>query len=97
MIKVNNCPHCNVEWQEKETIYEYFLLKYDGDKSKAKETAKAYGCTEQSPKHFSKNVIGVQVLGYYDGVAYWKCKSCNTCFDRFTFEQVNHDKYSVKN
>lgn len=82
-----NCPGCNTPWEEEQTIYEYFLEKYK-DKDKAKEVALMYGCTEDLPKHFSKNVTGIEIQGGYDGVSYWKCGVCNKVFDRWTLNEV---------
>lgn len=81
------CPKCSIEWEEKETIYEFFLNKYQDDK-KARETASAYGCTADKPKHFSKNVVGIEIQGMYDGISYWKCQNCKTTFDRWTMKET---------
>ncbi len=32
--------------------------------------------------HYS-NLIGVEIPGYYDGIAYWKCPYCGSTFRRF--------------
>lgn len=29
-------------------------------------------------------VVGHEVRGLYDGVAYWSCTGCGTCWHRFT-------------
>ena len=90
MLKEGNCPHCGTAWREEKSIYEHFLEKY-GNGEEARNTASSYGCTEDNPKHFSKNVIGVQVLGY-DRVCYWRCESCKSCFDRFTGERFEESE-----
>lgn len=98
MIKMHNkeCPKCGAEWEEKESIYEFFLKKY-GDESKARETALNYGCRPDRPKHFSKNVVGIEIQGMYDGISYWKCACCETTFDRWTMKETKlpKGKYNV--
>lgn len=81
------CPKCGIEWEEKETIYEFFLNKYQ-DEEKARKTAECYGCTPENPKHFGKNVIGIEIQGMYDGISFWECQACKSTFDRFTMEEV---------
>lgn len=81
------CPSCKEPWEETETIYEFFLNKYK-DEEKALEAAKCYGCTPETPKHFGKNIIGIEIQGQYDGISYWKCQCCKTTFDRWTMEIV---------
>lgn len=36
--------------------------------------------------HFSR-LIGIEIQGGYDGVAYWECPDCHTRWDRFTAEK----------
>lgn len=84
------CPHCNIQWEAEETIYEHFLCAYDGDEKKARHTASMYGCTPENPKHFSINHHGIEILGKYDGVSFWKCDSCQTVFNRWTMEEVKN-------
>lgn len=86
-MRNEKCPKCEVRWQEEETIYEHFLNK-GYTKEKAAETAEMYGCTKENPKHFGKNVTGVEIQGGYDGVSYWQCSKCETYFDRWTMEEV---------
>ena len=81
------CPHCGVSWEEEETIYEHFLKKYS-DEERAREIAKLYGCTPESPKHFGKNVTGIEIPEMYDGVSYWKCLKCDSTFDRWTMNKI---------
>ena len=81
------CPKCKIPWEEKETIYEFFLNKYQ-DEEKATSAAKNYGCTPESPKHFGKNVIGIEIQGMYDGISFWECQGCKTTFDRWTMKEV---------
>ena len=38
-MHAKNCPQCKIAWEEEETIYEFFLKKYEGDAIKAAETA----------------------------------------------------------
>lgn len=86
-----NCPKCGIEWEEKETIYEFFLNKYQ-DEEKARKAARCYGCIPENPKHFGKNVIGIEIQGMYDGISFWECQSCGTTFDRWTMKEVPSPK-----
>ena len=85
MATPKNCPSCNTEWEEKETIKEHFENQGYSTR-KAVQTAAMYGCTPENPKHFGKNVVGIEIRGGYDGVSYWKCQVCETMFDRFTMK-----------
>ena len=85
MKNMKNCPKCKIEWEEKENIYEYFLAKGYSEE-KAMDTAEMYGHTNENPKYFGKNCVGIETEGY-DGVSYWKCTSCNTVFDRWTMKE----------
>jgi len=106
MLDIKFCPHCNIEWEKKQTIYEHFLEKelkvmqeQKNDilsnedivsiQNSAKNIAVSYGCTEETPRHFSINVVGIEDPYKYDGVSYWKCTSCNTVFDRWTMKELD--------
>lgn len=45
MPSKNHCPHCSAEF-DGELIYETFLAKYEGDETRALETAAMYGATK---------------------------------------------------
>jgi hypothetical protein len=38
---------------------------------------------EDGPQYYSK-VIGVEIRGFYDGVAYWTCPTCGARWHRWT-------------
>jgi hypothetical protein len=82
-----HCPNCDINWYQSETIYEHFLKS--NTPFEARCIASAYGDTEDSPKHFGANVIGIEIQGQYDGISQWKCTSCNTIFDRWTMEPIS--------
>ncbi len=85
-MKPSQCPECSTPWEEEEIIFQHFLAK-GKTVEEASKTAANYGCTPQTPKHFGKDVIGIQIRGGYDGVSFWKCQKCETVFDRFTMEK----------
>jgi len=85
-----HCPECNITWEQEETIYEFFLNQH-GDKEKAMKTASLYGHTEEDPKHFSINVVGVEDPSKYDGVSFWLCTNCQRLFDRWTMEDLEDE------
>jgi len=101
-MHLEKCPHCNTPWEEEETIYEYFLAKYLKDYlgelsdqeciEKARKTAKVYGCTLETPKHFGKDVVGIEDPMLYDGISFWECQKCETVFDRWTMKEVSQSK-----
>lgn len=88
MSSPNQCPSCNIEWEEKETITEYFESQGYTPR-KALQTGALYGCTPETPKHFGKNVVGIEVRGQYDGISYWKCTVCEVVHDRWTMKPVD--------
>ena len=85
MASGKNCPSCNTDWEEEETITQYFESQGYSHR-KAVQTAAMYGCTPKSPKHFGKDVTGIEIRGKYDGISYWECQVCKVIFDRFTME-----------
>ena len=84
------CPECNITWEMKESIYEFFLNQH-GDSIKAYHDAKLYGDSAEDPKHFSINVVGVEDPSKYDGVSFWLCTNCQRLFDRWTMEEVKNE------
>jgi len=96
--QTENCPKCNARWRG-EDIYEHFLARRDnGDVFYANktdeeilETASSYGYTLESPQYFS-HLIGIEIRGYYDGVAGWKCPACGQVWNRFTGEEVGEER-----
>lgn len=59
------------------------------------ETAGHYGCTVETPKHFSKNVVGIEIQGMYDGISFWECQKCGTTFNRWTMLEVPSPKSKI--
>lgn len=92
------CPNCNTPWEDDQNIYDFFKAKYQEEhpdksteaiKALANNTAFKYGCTKENPKHFGKNVVGVEYQGHYDGVSEWYCQVCKCYVDRFTGDISN--------
>lgn len=46
------------------------------------DAAQMYGWSSSNPVTFRKE-IGIEVPGYYDGVALWRCPSCRYTWKRF--------------
>ena len=86
---LTQCPSCKSSWDAGD-IYEE-LRKSQHYKNltdaEVKKAASSYGWTEENPKSFSR-LIGIEVMGKYDGISYWKCPDCNTYWDRWTNEIV---------
>lgn len=94
------CPNCNTPWEEDQNIYDFFKTKYQEErpdestesiKSLATDKALMYGCTKESAKHFSKNVVGIEYRDYYDGVSEWHCEVCKCYVNRFTGDIRNEN------
>lgn len=79
------CPVCGANWNAGD-IYEV-LRNHDGYKGwtneKILEAASHYGWSKENPKHFTR-LIGIEILGQYDGVSIWRCPDCGSEWDRFT-------------
>jgi hypothetical protein len=83
------CPECDANWSDGD-IFEVFKdMRANGDafwKDKTDEEieqhANNYGWTKEKPKSFSR-IVGVEIRGYYDGVAYWECPDCKHKWHRF--------------
>ncbi len=109
MYGYNNCPSCGIEWNNKETITEYFLRDYSENgipeyktrhgfttvEEAAADSAKDYGCTPLSPQHFSKNVLGIETEGY-DGVSWWKCLSCGIAHNKWNPKRTTNEFQKIK-
>ena len=93
MIPPKTCPNCNTPWEEKETIYDHFRGK-GYSKEAAAESAESYGCTKGNPKHFGKDVMGIETDNY-DGVSYWACQKCEATFDRWTMAVLHSPKLNI--
>ncbi len=101
MSHPDNCPSCSTPWNHEETIFDHFLDRYTKEgipdsilrrtkditlKQAAAETAGYYGDTLETPRHFGKDVIGIEIQGEYDGVLYWQCQVCGDYTHRFNGE-----------
>lgn len=51
------------------------------------ESRQYYGTTT----HFRRD-IGVEIMGQYDGVLYWKCPDCGWAFQRWPEGHYLHDR-----
>jgi hypothetical protein len=69
----DNCPHCSVSLQG-DPIPEKHLPVFNALDAKPGD----YGWVT----HFRRE-IGVEVLGGYDGVLYWKCPDCDGVWHRW--------------
>ena len=96
---MRRCPTCKTPWQSEETITECFHERYSKEgvpdymikdnptesvADAAAKTASSYGCTPETPKHFGKDVILIELRGVYDGALYNLCQVCDTYYNRFS-------------
>jgi len=47
------------------------------------------GYYSKGSTHYSR-LIGIEILGGYDGIQYWKCPDCGGMWDRFTGKEVTN-------
>lgn len=83
MQHLKNCPICNCNWDGGDVFEELQLHYPDRSIEKIKDMASSYGWSEENPQRFS-NLIGIEVLGEYDGISRWQCPCCKSEWDRFT-------------
>ena len=79
------CPVCNSNL-EGGLIFDTFMEQYN-DEAKALEAAEMYGATKTEGRW--RREIGIEILGGYDGISYWRCPDCNAEWDRFTGKIMN--------
>ena len=89
---MKQCPSCSTPWEEHLNIYEFFLTQ-GKNKAEASKAAEMYGCTKEEPRHFGKDVVGIEVPVKYDGVSYWQCQKCEDIFDRWTMKKIKKDEH----
>lgn len=59
-------------------------------------TAQSYGWSTKNPKSFS-SIIGIEVQGYYDGIAFWHCPKCKAYWKRFEWSDITKLKEDIRN
>lgn len=74
-MKIKHCPHCNVDLR-KESIYEYFLNRYEGDIKKARKVASEYG-----GDGYFYNIISIYDRNRDKTVGY-RCLNCSQSWER---------------
>lgn len=73
----SHCPNCGTQWISDQTVTEYFISQGNSP-SEAADIAAHYGCTPQSPQHFSINIICQKERDSSN--SRWKCTNCNSLF-----------------
>lgn len=83
------CPSCKESWDDGDIFETFRKAEHYKNLTDAEieEKASSYGWSKENPQHFSK-LIGIEVMGKYDGISYWKCPHCSTYWDRWTDEIV---------
>lgn len=90
-----NCPECDCSWDGGSVYEAYKQHRDDGspyykglsDKELEKRVKENYG----PPYRYSK-LMGIEIMGEYDGVLYWRCPECLTAWHRFTGEKTDRFK-----
>ena len=88
---LTECPVCKESWDDGDIRDQLKASgRYDNrTDEELTNAAKSYGWTPENPQRFSK-LIGIEVMGKYDGISYWKCPHCSTFWDRWTDEIVTN-------
>ena len=61
----------------------------DGIKADKKHTCRKK--PEECPKCFSQSIVGVEVIGSYDGILFWECDECD--YTVLRFKEATTEKY----
>ena len=85
MDHYGNCPKCGESWDDGLIIDNFRKQKEYKDLSEEELEAKVKNWYAP-PYKFSK-LLGIEIMGGYDGVSYWQCPFCKTTWDRFTGEE----------
>ncbi len=86
------CPNCKTSWDGGdlfESLRSLDLYKANSDEE-IQNIARNYGWTPENRIHSSR-LIGIEIRGLYDGVAFYRCPNtlCNSTWSRFTGELVD--------
>lgn len=82
-----NCPKCGSSWDAGD-IFET-LRRQDWCKNKSDDELRELVKTSYAPPYRFSRLIGVEIRGYYDGVAKWRCPDCGAEWDRFSKESAD--------
>lgn len=87
------CPKCHADWRGTQIPVESVAKGYYGHHApceKKREWDDDWNpetlCT--CPPQYFSHLVGVEILGGYDGVSLWQCPACNTRWDSLTYEEV---------
>lgn len=76
------CPECQANW-DAGSIFDALRPQSwcaDKDDDELRAHIKQY----YSPPYRFSRIIGVEIRGYYDGVAKWRCPDCGAEWNRFS-------------
>lgn len=82
--------------KEDPEFYQNELDRMTEQELEAWYTAQMYGWSTKKPQSFS-SVIGIEVRGYYDGIAFWHCPSCKAYWKRFEWSDIDKLKEDLNN
>lgn len=80
------CPKCGSDWDGGSIVDTFKRMRDESDPrwqktdEEIEEEVKMY----YRPPYRWGREIGVEIIGDYDGISYWKCPDCKTLFNRFT-------------
>lgn len=80
------CPKCAASWDGGD-IFET-LRPQEWCQKMSDDELRAYVHAHYSEPYRFSQLIGINVLGKYDGISYWECPACKTRWDRFTQQEV---------
>lgn len=91
---LTECPACKISWQSENRILDDLCCHpayRHYTEEQLIEAAASYGDTEETPRHFSKNVLLCEDPNIYDGALYYKCLECDTDVGRFSHKIINEE------
>jgi|SRR5688572_20818672 len=95
----DKCPKCNVSWMGG-SIIDVFIKKRDEGEEYWKDKSDAdivkFVQDSYSPPYTWRREIGIEILGWYDGVSYWMCPDCEAYFNRWTGKEVDWEEECKK-
>ena len=89
MDHYGNCPKCGESLDDGSILdaYKKHRLSWTGKEYTDEELEEQMKEHYAPPYRYSK-LIGIEVMGGYDGISYWQCPFCKATWDRFTGNEV---------
>lgn len=83
---LKNCPKCGESWDGGSIFDSLRIQDWTKDITDEQLQKNIESC--YSPPYRWSRLIGIEILGVYDGVSQWMCPFCETKWDRWTGEEI---------